>query len=219
MVMTPRPVRVARYLRVSTRDQSAALQLDETAALIAQRGWHLVGTYEDEAVSGSTASRPALDRMLRDARRGRFDCLLVWRADRLFRSLKHLVSTIHDLGEMNVSFVSVTEVFDTHSASGRLLLHVLAAMGQFEREIIAERTVAGIAAARRRGVRLGRPRVDVDLERASELRAAGQSYRAIAKVLGVSVGVLHAALRSAGVRETSRAEPPVAEVFEAVSAA
>lgn len=217
--MAPRPLRVARYLRVSTKDQNLDLQRDETAALAAQRGWRIVETFEDHGISGSKDRRPALDRMLASARRGRFDCVLVWRSDRLFRSLKHLVTTVHDLGEQGVGFVSCTEAFDTQSASGRLLLHVLAAMGEFERTIIAERSAAGVAAARRRGVRLGRPRAQFDLDRAIALRASGQSYKNIAAVIGVSVGVLHAALHAEGVREVPSAPPSAAEVFTAASAA
>mgnify|MGYP001612728925 CR=1 FL=1 len=217
--MPPRPLRVARYLRVSTKDQNLDLQRDETDALIGQRGWDLVETYEDHAVSGTKDRRPALDRMLADARRGRFGCVLVWRSDRLFRSLKHLITTVHDLGELNVSFVSCTEVFDTQSASGRLHLHLLGAMGEFERALIAERSAAGVAAARRRGVRLGRPRAQFDLDRAIELRAAGQTYKTIATTLGVSVGVIHAALRAERVREVSSAAPRSADGFEPASAA
>jgi DNA invertase Pin-like site-specific DNA recombinase len=192
--------RVARYLRVSRSDQRENLQADETEQLIARREWTLVETYVDHGVSGSRERRPGLDKLMADARRRRFDVLVVWRSDRLFRSLRHMVNTLAELDAIGVDFVSASEVFDTTTPQGKLLLHLVAAFSEFERQTLIERTRAGMAAAKRRGVRLGRPQVQLDLTRAHQLRQAGLSYRQIAGQLGVGLGTVHAALQA--VRES-----------------
>lgn len=187
--------RAVLYARVSRADQSIALQLDEGKAIIARRGWELVETFIDEGVSGAKASRPGLDAMLEAARRHRFDVLVVWRSDRLFRSLSNMVQTIEELSARRIDFVSVMEPFDTSTPSGRLLFQIVSAMAEFERALIVERSMAGVAAARRRGKHPGRPRVAVDLERArKELARRGASMRSVAKKLGVTRSTLQRAL-------------------------
>ncbi|MBX3161876.1 MAG: recombinase family protein [Deltaproteobacteria bacterium] len=198
--------RACRYLRVSTTDQRQDLQDDETIELIERRGWQLAGTYSDQGVSGSREHRRGLDDMLADARRGRFDVVVVWRSDRLFRSLKNMVNTLAELDALNVAFVSCTEAFDTTTPQGKLLMHLVAAFAEFERTTIAERVRAGLAAARRRGVRLGRPGVDLDVAKAAQMRASGLSYREIARQLGVGAGRIHGALNAnSGVQKRARA--------------
>jgi DNA invertase Pin-like site-specific DNA recombinase len=187
---------VALYARVSTNDQSTALQRDEATQLIANRGWELVETYEDTGVSGTRSRRPGLDAMLAAARRRRFDAIVVWRADRLFRSVHHMVATLAELGAIGVNFVSCTEPFDTSTPAGQLLLHLCAAFAQFERDVLVERTVAGMAAARRRGKRVGRPRRHIDVERVRSLLAQGYAERTVARELGVGYGTLRRALGS-----------------------
>jgi len=162
--------------------------------LIAGRGWDLVDTFLDHGISGTKDRRPELDRLLTLARRGRFDVLVVYRSDRLFRSLKHLVVTVSELAAMGIDFCSVSEPFDTSTPSGRLLLHLVAAFAEFERNVLVERTKAGIAAARLRGAQIGRPRVDVDVARANALRAEGKSLRQTARILKVGCATLHRAL-------------------------
>ena len=186
MTKITKPVRVARYARVSRADQNSSLQLDETAQLIEHRGWKLVATYTDEGVSGSRDRRPELDQMMTAARKGKFDVLVVWRSDRLFRSLRHMVVALDELAARNVDFVSVTESFDTTTPQGRLLLHLVSAFAEFERNLLIERTKAGMAAAKRRGSPIGRPRVRVDAPRARLMRAQGLSLREIGRKLGVS---------------------------------
>lgn len=173
-----------RYLRVSRAEQDVALQDDETAELIRRRGWTLVETYTDHGVSGTRASRPALDRLIADARSGRFDAVVTWRADRLFRSLLAMVNTLDEWNALGVGFVSATEIFDSTTPQGRLLMHLTSAFAEFERSIIAERTRAGIAAARRRGARVGRPPARLDDRGLRELKASGMSVREIAATLG-----------------------------------
>lgn len=187
--------RAARYVRVSRTEQKLSLQLDETAELIRRRGWSLVDTFTDQGVSGAKRQRTELNRLLDQARRGSFDILVVWRSDRLFRSLKHMVIVLDELGALGVDFVSVTEPFDTTTPQGRLLLHLVAAMAEFERELIRERTRAGLAAARRRGVSLGRPPVEIDVDEVMLMRSKGMSIRQVAKALGVSASSVHRALK------------------------
>ncbi len=125
--------RAARYVRVSRPDQNPNLQLDETSALISRRGWVLAESFVDQGISGSKRQRPHLNRMLDGARRRDFDVLVVWRADRLFRSLKHMVVTLDELAALGIDFVSVTEPFDTTTPQGRLLLHLVAYFAESER--------------------------------------------------------------------------------------
>jgi DNA invertase Pin-like site-specific DNA recombinase len=196
-----RGYRVARYLRISRLDQRPELQADETAETIARRGWTLTDSYLDKGISGSRERRPELDRLLADARRGRFDILVVWRSDRLFRSLKHMVNVLDELAALGIAFVSATEVFDTTTPQGRLLLHLVAAFAEFERGVLIERTKSGIEAARRRGAKLGRPRVVVDVVRAKHLLSTGKSLRQTAKVLGCGAATVHRALTAASVSD------------------
>ena len=190
-------MKCARYLRVSRNDQNPQLQDDQTRDYLAHRRWQLTETYVDHGATGSHGRRPGLTRLLQDAKRGRFEVLLVWRSDRLFRSLRHMVTTLDDLAALNVGFASVTEPFDTSTPSGRLLVHLVSAMGEFEKAIMVERTKAGLQAAAKRGVRIGRPRVHVDLKRAHLLRAEGRTYKQIAADLGIGIATLHRAMREA----------------------
>lgn len=196
-------LRAARYLRVSKADQNPALQDDETAELISKRGWKLTDTYTDHGVSGSREKRPELDRLLRDVRRRRIDVVVVWKADRLFRSLKAMVTTLDEWAALGVGFVSATEVFDSTTPQGKLLLHLTSAFAEFERNLIIERTKAGIAAARRRGTRIGRPRARLDHDRLQELRAEGLSVRKIASTLGIGVSTVQRRLLAVNTEVTT----------------
>jgi DNA invertase Pin-like site-specific DNA recombinase len=196
MHATASPPKAARYLRVSRADQDPRLQADETEHLIERRGWKCVDSFVDHGVSGSRERRPELDRLLNEARLGRFQILVVYRSDRLFRSLRNMVVTLDELAAFGVDFVSVTEpTLDTTTPQGRLVFHLTSAFAEFERSLLIERTRDGLAAARRRGSRIGRPRVHVDLERALELRAQGESLRSIARELRVGASTVARALR------------------------
>ena len=150
--------RAAIYARVSTLDQEPENQLAELRQYVTARDWTAV-EYVDRGVSGAKERRPALDRLIRDARRRRFDVLVCWRLDRLGRSLKHLVTLLDELAALGVAFVSLGEGIDCTTPAGRLQLHILAALAEFERARIAERVTAGLARARRQGKTLGRPRL------------------------------------------------------------
>lgn len=186
--------RVALYARVSTREQSPDLQLDALRSLVAQRGWEVVGEYVDHGVSGTKTKRPALDRLMQDTHAGRCDVVAVWKFDRFARSTQHLVTALNDFRDRNVEFVSVQDGIDTTTAAGRMVFGVIASLAEFERELIVERVKAGLAAARRRGRRGGRPRVRVDIGRALALRGSGMPLRAIARELGIGVATVSRAL-------------------------
>ena len=175
---------------MSTADQEPANQLDELRRYAAARGWELA-EYVDHGVSGAKDRRPALDRLLQDARRRKVDVVVCWRLDRLGRNLRHLVVLLDELTALDVSFVSLGEGIDLGTPAGRLQLHVLAALAEFERARIAERVKAGLARAKRSGRRLGRPR-----QRISERdlnRTAAMSVREAAQVLGCSSTSVHRA--------------------------
>lgn len=192
-----RIISVAVYARVSTigHGQNVDMQLTEIREYAARRGWTIAGEYVDVGVSGAKESRPQLNRMMKDAHLRKFDAVVCWKLDRLGRSIKHLIVTIEDLDAYGIAFISLRDSLDLSTPSGRLMLHLLAAFATFERELIRERVTAGIQAARRRGVRLGRPRTYVDARKIEELRNSGISWRAIGKRLGVSTRTAGRALR------------------------
>src|SRR4029077_8301239 len=136
-------MRAAIYARVSTSDQEPENQLQELRRYAEARGW-TAAEYIDKGVSGAKDRRPSLDRLVSDARRRRFDVLVVWRLDRLGRNLKHLVTLLEDVHAVGVACVSLGEGIDCTTAAGRLQLHVLAALAEFERARIAERVLAGL---------------------------------------------------------------------------
>jgi DNA invertase Pin-like site-specific DNA recombinase len=184
--------RAALYCRISTTDQRHDLQLDEVREHARVRGFEVVAEYQD-TISGSRDRRPGLDALLLDARRHRFDTVLVWKLDRLGRSLRHLVLLLEELSQCGVSVIATSQGIDTSGALGRFVANLLGALGEMERELVVERTRAGLAAARRRGVRFGRPSVLTAeaAARVARLHNNGQPIRAIASLLGVSRGVVH----------------------------
>ncbi len=184
-------MRAAIYCRVSTADQSTSMQLRDLRKLANVRGFEIVKEYADEGQSGSKSTRPALDKMLEDARRGKFQVILVWRLDRLGRSLVHLLRLLEDFKSWNVQLVSFSEALDFGSSTGKLFYQLLGAFSEFERETIRERTRAGLRNARARGVTLGRKPVQVDSAEVYRLRATGESFRSISKILGCSTGTVH----------------------------
>lgn len=150
--------RVALYCRVSTNDQTCENQLRELRAYCTARQWTIAAEYIDAGISGAQESRPALDQMMQAARRRKVDAILVWRLDRLGRSLQHLVGLITEITGIGIQFHSLNENIDTTSPAGRLQLHLLAAFSEFERERIRERVNLGIARAHAQGKRSGRRR-------------------------------------------------------------
>ncbi len=180
--------RIALYARVSTTDQHPEIQLNALRAYAEARSLEVAEVYVDVGVSGAKSKRPALDRLRADALRRRFDIVAVVKLDRLARSVHHLTTLGQEFEALGVDLVVLDQAIDTTTPSGKLLFHVLGSIAEFERDLIRERTRAGLAAARRRGKRLGRPRVisEEASARIRRLHRAGRSLRQIAEVLGVS---------------------------------
>ena len=175
-------MRAALYVCVSTADQEPANQLAELARYCEARDWHAV-EYVDHGVSGSKDRRPALDRLLKDARRHKVDVVVCWRLDRLSRNLRHLVTLLDELSVLGVAFVSLQEGIDATTPAGTLQMHILAAIAEFERARIAERVQAGLKRAKSQGQTLGRPRLQLPQEAIE--RAMGLSTRQAARKLGI----------------------------------
>ncbi len=193
-------IRAAIYARVSTLDQEPENQLAELERYVAARGW-AARTYVDKGVSGAVEKRPALDELLRDARRRKFDVAVCWRLDRLGRSLKHLVWLLDEFQSLGVGFVSLAEGIDCTTPAGKLQLHILAAIAEFERGRLSERVRAGLARLRGEGRRLGRPRCQLAAAQLASVR--GLSVRQAALRLRVSPST---------VRRRLRQKPPVSQV-------
>src|ERR1700674_5297610 len=142
-------MRAPIYARVSTSDQNNSIQVRELTEYVQHRGWELAGIYQDQ-ISGAKVSRPGLDRLMADARQRRLDAVLVWQLDRFGRSLIHCVSGIQELASLGVRFIATSQGLDTDESNpaSKLLLHILAAIAQFERELIRERVSAGMRNAK-----------------------------------------------------------------------
>src|SRR5258708_2130683 len=192
-----RPIqRVALYARVSTLNghQDPEMQLSELREYATRRGLSIHEEYVDQGVSGSKESRPALNRLMTDAQKCKFDAVLVWKIDRFGRSLKHLVNSLADLGAYGITFISLRDNLDLSTPSGRLMFQIIGAMAEFERALTQERVRAGLRNARNKGKRLGRPRVVVDTFIIAALRAQARSWAQIKEDIGVSKGTAQRAL-------------------------
>lgn len=173
------------------------MQVSELTEYANRRGFEIVGIFTDIA-SGGQDNRPELNKLLALARQRKIDVLLVWKTDRLGRSLRHLVNVISELDALGVAFVSLKDALDFSTPAGRLMFHVVAAMSQFEKDLIRERVRAGMANARRKGVKLGRKPVAFDINELRRLRSEGRSYESIARETGLSTGLVFRALRASG---------------------
>jgi DNA invertase Pin-like site-specific DNA recombinase len=183
-------MRCALYARVSTTDQNCEMQLRELREYIARRDWKIAGEYVDTGFSGAKASRPALDRLMADAAKRKFDCIVVYKIDRFGRSVLHLNQQLAALTSHGVRFIATSQSLDTDekNPTSRLLLQILASVAEFEREMIRERTLSGIRAARANGKTLGRPKRIFRRDELIRLRdEQGLSWRAIAKELKIPV--------------------------------
>ena len=187
--------RVALYVRVSTNEQRTDSQVHELEQYAAERGWAVHKVYSDEGISGSTNNRPALSNLLADAQERKFDIVLVWKFDRFARSISQLISAMDLFKALQIDFVSRTEAVDTTLPMGQLVFHVFAAVAQFERSLLIDRTQAGLREARRRGKTLGRPAVAVSAEQIvrirRERRLKSLSIRKLAQKYGLSSSRVH----------------------------
>jgi len=181
-------MRCAFYARVSTTDQNCETQLRELREYISHRGWKNAGEFVDTGFSGAKASRPALDRMMADAAQRKFDCIVVYKIDRFGRSVLHLNQQLAALTSYGVRFIATSQSLDTDekNPTSRLLLQILASVAEFEREMIRERTLSGIQAARAAGKVIGRPRRVFRRDEVVRLRdLEGLSWRAIGAKLDI----------------------------------
>ena len=192
--------RVAIYTRVSIDDQTTAAQEHELRQYAKHRGWTVQHVYTDQGYSGASEKRPALDELLRDARKRKFDVVLVWKFDRFARSLRQLVSALELFRKFRIDFVSATEAIDTSLLSGELVFQIFGAIAQFERALIGERVKAGLAQARRNGKQIGRPPIrtltDEERARIRDAHRKGKSLRALAHSHGISLWTAHSACRA-----------------------
>src|SRR5665811_1033922 len=153
--------RAVLYMRVSTLDQHPETQLHDLRQMAAQRGLEIVQEYTDR-ISGAKARRPGLDQMMADARRGKFDVVLVWASDRIARSVKHFLDVLDELNRIGVDYVSFRENIDTAGPLGRAIIVIVSAVAELERSLIVERVRAGMRRAKLEGRQIGRARLDVN---------------------------------------------------------
>lgn len=186
--------RAALYMRVSTLDQHPETQLYDLRQMAQQRGYEIVEEYTD-TISGARARRPGLDAMMRDARRGRFDVVLVWASDRIARSVKHFLDVLDELNRLNIEFISFREQIDTGGPLGRAVVVIIGAIAELERNLIIERVRAGMRRARLEGRHIGRKPLDLDRNAILRDRQRGQSLGQLAKSYRVSRATIHRVLR------------------------
>src|SRR6267143_4245166 len=192
-------MKVALYTRVSTsgNGQDTEVHARELRQYATRRGWTVLQEYTDNGVSGAKESRPALDRLMQDARRRKFDGVLCWKLDRIGRSLKHLVNLLAELEAVGVALVSFSDNLDLTSPQGRLMFQIIGAMAEFERSLICERVKAGIAHRKAQGKKFGgRTAKRLDMAEVTRMREGGASMAEIARALNVSAGTIHSRLNA-----------------------
>jgi DNA invertase Pin-like site-specific DNA recombinase len=186
--------RAALYMRVSTLDQHPETQLYDLRQMAQQRGYRIVEEFTDR-ISGAKARRPGLDAMMRDARRGRFDVVLVWASDRIARSVKHFLDVLDELNRLNVEFISFREQIDTGGPLGRAVVVIIGAIAELERNLIVERVRAGMRRAKLEGRHIGRKPLVLDRAAILQDRQRGHSLSQLAKSHLVSRATVHRVLK------------------------
>src|ERR1035441_900023 len=188
--------RVALYARVSTLNhgQDPEVQLRELRAYCERRGFEIVDEYVDTGISGSRERRPALDKLITACRKRLVDGVVVYRYDRFARSLRQLVNALEEFRSLGIDFISIHEGVDTSTPNGRLIFGIFASIAEFERELIRDRVRSGLAAAKAKGKRIGRPRLAVDVRRIESLRRQGRSWAEITGETGISKGTAQRAI-------------------------
>jgi DNA invertase Pin-like site-specific DNA recombinase len=190
--------RIAIYARVSTSAQTCENQLNELRVVADRAGYQIVAEFVDEGISGSKGrqNRPALDQMLRECTRRRFDLVMCWDISRLGRSVQNLIEIMNELQSLKVDLFFLQQGMDTSTASGRMMFSVFGALAEYERELIRERVLAGQARAKAAGVKFGRPKTITENTRETVrlLRDQGVGIRKIARTLGIGVSSCYAAM-------------------------
>ncbi len=185
--------RAAIYLRVSTVDQHPETQLYDLRTLASQRDYEIVREYTD-TISGAKSKRPGLEQLMSDARRGRFDVVVVWAFDRMARSVRHFLEVLDELNHLNIEFISFRENIDTGGPLGRALIIIIGAIAELERNLIIERVRAGMRRAKLEGRHIGRRAIEVDEAAIRTQRAQGVSLRQIALNHHVSTATIRKVL-------------------------
>ena len=197
------------YARTSTVDQHPQNQVHDLEQLAQQRGLEIIRVYQDQ-VSGTRTRRPGLDQLMTDARKGRFEVVLVWACDRLARSTTHFLQVLDELGHLNIEFISFREQIDTGGPLGRAIVVIISAIAELERNLIVERVKSGMRRAKLEGRRIGRPAVSIDREALRQDRERGLSFSELAHLHRVSKTTVIRALHepaSAGTKGVM--EPPL----------
>jgi DNA invertase Pin-like site-specific DNA recombinase len=189
----PQQVSAATYYRVSTDDQCEEMQRADIHAYCTQRNFTIYREYCDHGISGTRERRPALDELMADARKRKFDVVLVWDFSRFARSTKHLINALEEFRHLGIDFVSYRETIDTASPLGKMVFVIVAAVAELERNIISERIKGGLRRAKALGKHVGRPalRNGEQVDAIRRMRKEGKSYQAIAQALGVSKSAVH----------------------------
>jgi DNA invertase Pin-like site-specific DNA recombinase len=191
-------MRTALYARVSTLNngQDVSMQVREFEEFCASRKWTVADRYIDNGISGSKDSRPEMNRLMADAKRRKFDAVVVYRFDRFARSTRHLVNALAEFNALGIQFISMHEGIDTSTPNGRLVFGVFASIAEFERDLIRERVRSGIANRKAKGLRTGRKPVKIDADKLRRLQAEGQTIRQIAEATGHSRSLVHKTLKT-----------------------
>lgn len=185
-------MKVGLYARVSTSDQNCEMQLAELREYCKARKWDVVGEYVDTGFSGKNAERPSVKKCIADARKRLIDTIVVWKLDRWGRTVFQLASDIKEFDSMGVRFIAITQGIDTDKSNpmSRLVLHIMSAIAEFEREVILERVQAGIAHAKKHGTKsglaIGRPKKIFNREHMQAMRSTGASLAEVAAKFGVT---------------------------------
>ena len=188
-------MKIGCYVRCSTEHQSLDLQIKTLTDYCSARGWNQIEFYEDHGVSGGKLDRPALNRLLKDAKMRKLDCVVATKLDRLFRSVRDMLNTIAELEAVGVKLVVVQDQIDLTTPAGRMMMQMLGVIAEFERELIRGRIKAGGEAARKKKGSWG-PKITLDHAMIRKLRREGLSMNAIARRLDCSPGAVHKVLKA-----------------------
>jgi DNA invertase Pin-like site-specific DNA recombinase len=190
--------KIALYTRVSTQDQSVEMQITDLRRYCEQRGFQIFKEYSDQGISGTKDKRPALDELMSDAKKRKFDAVLCWRFDRFARSTKHLITALEEFRHLGIEFVSYQENIDTSSPLGKAMFTIVSAIAELERNILLERVRAGLKRAKENGRILGRPkRLDLDVKELQKMRDTEKlSFRQIAKRVKACPATVYKSLKN-----------------------
>jgi len=195
-------MRTAIYTRVSTQDQSVEMQTSDLRGYCDQRGFEVYKEFSDQGISGTKDKRPGLDELMADAKKKKFDVVLVWRFDRFARSTKHLITALEEFRHLGIDFISYHENIDTSSPLGKAMFTIVSAIAELERNILLERVRAGLKRAKENGTILGRPkRLDLDVKELKKMRDKEKlSLRQIAKRVKACPATVYKSLKNPGLK-------------------